>query len=105
MTEKLIRLGLIGYPLAHSFSKRLHEQALRCTGLKGRYDLWEIPPSANDEKTLRSRLETIRTGEILGLNVTIPHKESIIPYLDSLILLIFKNSIKSENPDRGGERG
>lgn len=84
MTENIIRLGLVGYPLGHSFSKRLHEQALRSTGLRGRYDLWEIPPTTDSEKTLKSRLEAIRTGEILGLNITIPHKESIIPYLDSL---------------------
>lgn len=84
MTEKMIQLGLIGYPLAHSFSKRLHEQALRCTGLDGRYDLWEIPPSTAGNKMIRSKVEAIRTGEILGLNVTIPHKERIIPYLDSL---------------------
>jgi len=80
----MIHLGLIGYPLAHSFSKPLHEQALHCTGLKGKYNLWEIPPSMDGEKMIISKVEAIRIGEILGLNVTIPLKERVIPYLDSL---------------------
>jgi shikimate dehydrogenase len=84
MTEKMLHLGLIGYPLGHSFSKILQEEAFRITGIKGNYHLWEIPATPAGDLALHSRLEDVRTGQIIGMNVTIPHKERIIPFLDAL---------------------
>lgn len=77
-------LGLIGYPLDHSLSPQIHGAALRWWGLKGSYDLFPIPPLPKGKKPLRGLLQQVRAGTIHGLNVTIPHKQNIIPLLDQL---------------------
>ena len=76
------KLGLIGYPLGHSKSPQLHAEFLRKCGLKGKYKLYPIPP--DDVDALKALLNRVRKGEIHGLNVTIPHKQNIIPLLDEL---------------------
>ena len=78
----MIELGLIGYPLGHSMSPRLHESALRSCGLDGHYSLFPIPPE--DKQGLKELLARVRNGEISGLNVTIPHKQNVIELLDEL---------------------
>lgn len=84
MIEREINLGLIGYPVGHSFSKILHEEACRSTGLIGTYHLWEVPATPAGDLALQSRLEDVRTGQIMGINVTTPHKERVITFLDAL---------------------
>jgi len=78
----MISLGLIGYPLEQSLSPKIHKAALDFYGLKGKYSLFPILP--NDLKGLRDQLDRIRCGKITGLNVTIPHKQSIISLVDEL---------------------
>jgi len=78
----MIRFGLIGYPLGHSLSPILHTAALRACNLQGDYSLYPVEP--NDLPSLRDVLNKIRTGELTGLNVTIPHKQNIIQFLDEL---------------------
>ena len=78
----MIRLGLIGYPLGHSLSPRIHRAALPSCGLEGDYSLFPIPPE--DKQSLGELLGRVRSGEIQGLNVTIPHKQNVIPFLDEL---------------------
>ena len=76
------QLGLIGYPLGHSLSPQIHKAALDSCGLEGDYSLFSIPP--DDHQGLGSLLDRVRHGEIQGLNVTIPHKQNVIPLLDEL---------------------
>ncbi len=78
----MIRLGLIGYPLEHSLSPALHEAALRASGLQGSYSLYPVCPG--DVEGLDDLIHRVRTGELTGLNVTIPHKQAIIRFLDVL---------------------
>ena len=78
----MIKLGLLGYPLGHSLSPAIHGAALRSCGLDGSYSLFPIPP--DDKQRLEDLLESVRQGEIAGLNVTIPHKQNVIPFLDEL---------------------
>lgn len=78
----MIHLGLIGYPLGHSLSPKLHSAALQFCGLKGDYSLFPVP--AEDQQGLKNVLARVRSGEIQGLNVTIPHKQNVIPLLDEL---------------------
>jgi shikimate dehydrogenase len=78
----MIHLGLIGYPLEHSLSPKIHTAALKAYGLKGDYSLFPIYP--DDKQGLRDLLARVRTNEIHGLNVTIPHKQNVIPLLDEL---------------------
>jgi shikimate dehydrogenase len=80
--SRAYHLGLLGYPLEHSFSPRLHAAALSRLGLDGEYRLYPIPPG--DAGALAAILAGLRGGELDGLNVTIPHKQAIIPFLDEL---------------------
>ena len=78
----MIRLGLIGYPLGHSLSPRLHQAALESFGLEGEYRLYPIAPE--DQDGLAALVGRVRQGELDGLNVTIPHKQNVIPLVDDL---------------------
>jgi shikimate dehydrogenase len=78
----MMHLGLIGYPLGHSLSPKIHAAALTACGLQGDYSLFPIAP--DDTQTLSDLLARVRSGEIRGLNVTIPHKQNVIPLLDEL---------------------
>jgi shikimate dehydrogenase len=68
------QLGLIGYPLGHSLSPKIHIAALKACGLKGEYSLFPIAPE--DKQGLKDLLARVRSGEIHGLNVTIRQKPS-----------------------------
>jgi shikimate dehydrogenase len=76
------QLGLIGYPLGHSLSPQIHSAALRACGLEGNYSLFPIHP--DDSQGLKDLIGRVRSGEITGLNVTIPHKQNVIQFLDEL---------------------
>ena len=76
------RLGLIGYPLEHSLSPKLHTAALKACGLQGDYSLFPIHP--DDKQGLKDILNRVRAGEMQGLNVTIPHKQNVIELIDEL---------------------
>jgi len=78
----MIQLGLIGYPLGHSLSPEIHRTAFKACGLRGNYSLFPISADHPDE--LKELLVRVRDGEVAGLNVTIPHKETLIPMLDTL---------------------
>jgi shikimate dehydrogenase len=78
----MIRLGLVGNPLDHSLSPKIHAAALRASGLNGSYSLFPI--AAEDLQSLEHLLARVRSAEITGLNVTIPHKRNVIPFLDGL---------------------
>ena len=71
--------GLIGYPVAHSLSPRMQEAGFAELGIKARYKLWETP--ANE---LEARVQSLRAPEMFGANVTIPHKEAVLPWLDEI---------------------
>lgn len=75
-------LGLIGYPLGHSLSPKIQTAALRACGLNGDYSLFPIHP--DDKDALQNLLSRVRAGDIQGLNVTIPHKQNVLPHLDEL---------------------
>ncbi|MCB0101087.1 MAG: shikimate dehydrogenase [Anaerolineales bacterium] len=77
------KLGLIGYPLGHSLSPKIHTAALQASGLEGNYSLFPIPPE--DKQALQDLLAQVRAGEIHGLNVTIPHKQNVIEFMDELM--------------------
>jgi shikimate dehydrogenase len=78
----MIQLGLIGYPLGHSLSPKIHTAALSACNLQGNYSLFPIHPE--DTQVLIDLLARVRSGEITGLNVTIPHKQNVIELMDEL---------------------
>ena len=69
--------GLVGYPLSHSFSKKYFEDKFLREGLaEHNYELFEI----RDTNEILDLIE--KNPNLIGLNVTIPYKEAIIPLLD-----------------------
>jgi shikimate dehydrogenase len=78
----MIRLGLVGSPIEHSLSPALHNSALQFCGLQGSYSLFPI--KKDDMHGLNTLFDRIRTGELNGLNITIPHKQNAIKLVDEL---------------------
>lgn len=75
--EKLY--GIVGHPLGHSLSPRLHNAGFARTGWPGAYFAWPVPP-----ERLPDFINTVRLLPVHGVSVTIPHKEAVIPLLDRL---------------------
>jgi shikimate dehydrogenase len=82
--KRFWNLGLIGYPLSHSRSPELHRAALEACGLRGDYRLYPIPPNSEGLKQIKFLIEQVRSQEIQGLNVTIPHKKTVQSLVDEL---------------------
>jgi len=80
----MVRLGLIGYPLEQSLSPQMHGSAFYTLGISGEYRLYPIPKLPKGAALLEQRIASVRTGDLIGVNVTIPHKQSVIEYLDAL---------------------
>jgi shikimate dehydrogenase len=78
----MIRTGLVGYPLSHSLSPRIHAAAFKASGLDGEYRLFPVKPDGGI--TLEEMTRQLRRGALQGLNVTIPYKQTIIPFVDAL---------------------
>ncbi|MFI5267619.1 MAG: shikimate dehydrogenase family protein, partial [Chloroflexota bacterium] len=70
------RLGVIGYPLAHTLSPRIHGAAIRALGLDLTYEAVETAP-----ERLGAFMEEVRRPGWLGCNVTVPHKQAVMPFL------------------------
>ncbi|MGB9672744.1 MAG: shikimate dehydrogenase [Anaerolineales bacterium] len=81
---KEYHLGLIGYPLSHSLSPIIHQGFLKSCGLAGHYDLFPIQDDQSKEEKLQEIIQRIRSAELDGLNVTIPHKQNVITFLDGV---------------------
>jgi len=82
--SETFRLGLIGWPLAHSLSPLMHNAALKAAGFPGEYRLYPVPPLPEGEASLLDLLGEMKIGSIQGLNVTIPHKQNILNQVDLL---------------------
>jgi shikimate dehydrogenase len=80
----MFHLGLIGWPLGHSLSPKLHNAALAALHLPGEYRLYPVPPFPEGQARLAELFEQVRSGALDGLNVTIPHKQNVLPLLDEL---------------------
>lgn len=76
------RLGLIGDPVAHSISPALQNAGLAALGLPSCYALWPTPAAA-----LGERVASLRAPDVLGANVTVPHKLAVMEYLDEVTSL------------------
>lgn len=72
------RYGLTGFPLTHSFSKRYFTEKFEAEKTDSTYDNFEIDNISKFPDIIKNN------PELIGLNVTIPYKEQVIPYLDEL---------------------
>ncbi|MBQ6191252.1 MAG: shikimate dehydrogenase [Bacteroidaceae bacterium] len=74
----MIKFGIIGYPLGHSFSRGFFTEKFAREGIDAQYLNFEIPD-------VTMLLDVLRENpELRGLNVTLPHKQAVIPLLDEL---------------------
>jgi shikimate dehydrogenase len=72
------KYGLTGYPLTHSFSKRFFTEKFETEKIDSTYENFEID-------SIQKFPEIIKNNpEVIGLNITIPYKEQVIPFLDEL---------------------
>jgi shikimate dehydrogenase len=76
MTKRVV---LIGHPVAHSLSGAMQQAAFDELGIDAKYELWDRPPIE-----LADAIGELRGDEFLGANVTIPHKERVVPMVDRL---------------------
>jgi len=74
------RVGIIGYPLGHSISPAFQQAAFDELKIDARYETWATPA---DE--LVERIESLRADDVLGANVTVPHKQAVMPLLDEIL--------------------
>lgn len=74
-----IRLGIFGWPVAHSKSPRMHESAARALGIALRYERFEVAPNE-----LAGAIRLAHEGGIDGYNLTVPHKEAIMTLIDEI---------------------
>ena len=72
-------VGIIGYPLGHSISPAFQQAAFDFYGMDAQYVTWETPP-----EDLTRRMKSLQAAEILGAGVTVPHKEAVLPYMNTL---------------------
>src|SRR6266566_5171297 len=75
--RQLLRVGLTGDPVAHSYSPRFQQAAFDALGIPARYELWQTPASE-----LPARVASLRASGCLGANITIPYKEAVLPLVD-----------------------
>jgi len=76
MTKRVV---LIGHPVSHSLSGAMQQAAFDSLGIDAKYELWDRAPIA-----LADTIAELRGDDFLGANVTIPHKERVVPMVDRL---------------------
>ena len=72
-------LFVIGKPIKHSLSPLIHNYWIKKYQLGLEYKKMEV-----EKESLSSLIENLREGKITGLNITLPYKKEIIPYLDKV---------------------
>ena len=99
---------VIGNPIEHSLSPKLHNYWIKENNIDAVYDKKLL-----SETDIEGIISEVKNGKIEGINITVPFKKSVIPFLDKLTLLakeaqsvntIFKkdNKIVGDNTDVGG---
>lgn len=74
-----LKLAVLGWPVAHSLSPVMHQAALDAAGIQATYKAIAVPPEGLGEV-----VAGLRGPGWAGVNVTIPYKEAVLPYLDEL---------------------
>jgi shikimate dehydrogenase len=72
--------AVIGHPIGHSLSPLMHNTAFTLLGLDCQYEMLDIEPAS-----LKQSIKHFREQNWSGFNVTVPHKEAIIPFIDEVV--------------------
>jgi shikimate dehydrogenase len=73
------RLAVLGHPIGHSLSPAIYNAAFPAMGIDATYEAWDIAP-----EDIAGAIERMRGPEMLGGNVTVPHKLAVMPLLDEV---------------------
>jgi shikimate dehydrogenase len=73
------RLGIIGYPIGHSISPIFQQAGLDHLGIEATYEKWEVAPD-----DVGDFVNGLRAPGTLGINITVPHKQAVIPFVDEV---------------------
>lgn len=74
-----LKAGVIGFPIAHTRSPLIHRYWLRLKGIDGTYDPYGVEP-----ENLASFIGDLAAKGFAGINVTLPHKEHVLPLMDEV---------------------
>tara|TARA_Y100001958_G_C21141173_1_gene479860 strand:- start:22 stop:852 length:831 start_codon:yes stop_codon:yes gene_type:complete len=77
---KKAKFAIIGNPVSHSLSPIMHNYWLEKYDIKAEYEILKI-----EENQIQSVINKIKDKEIKGINVTLPFKKSVIPFLDRIV--------------------
>src|SRR5690554_4105301 len=100
--------GLLGYPVAHSVSPAMHNAAFKAHGMNCIYAAFPVHP-----EFLGDAAASIRALGLGGVNVTVPHKETVLSFLDQLAedarlisavntIVVRDGKLVGHNTDAGG---
>lgn len=71
--------AVVARPIKHSISPFIQNYAFDKTGVNGVYVAWDIP-----ESDLEATVENVRRYDMFGINISMPYKQAVIPYLDEV---------------------
>ena len=74
-----LTIALLGHPVAHSISPPMQQAALDALGVDARYEAWDVPPGE-----VAQAVERLRAAEVIGANVTVPHKVELLSRADEV---------------------
>lgn len=71
------KFAVIGHPVAHSLSPKMHAANMAAIGFEGTYEKFDVDPA-----DISTALRRFREEGYAGINVTVPHKFAVVPFLD-----------------------
>jgi shikimate dehydrogenase len=112
ISAKTTLVGLIGWPVGHSVSPAMHNAAFAALELDWRYVPLPVDPIQPD--AVRDAVRGMRALGMAGINVTVPHKQAVLPFLDHIapaaqairavntIIVAADGSLTGDNTDAPG---
>lgn len=98
MSSPIKTYCIIGDPVQHSLSPVMHNSAFSALGINSSYISFRV-----SSRELKASIESLKSIGIAGFNVTIPHKISILPYLDVLDNTASKSNAVNTVKNEGGQ--
>jgi len=96
--------GVLGHPVEHSLSPAMHNAAYKALGIDAEYVRFDIPP--DDPEDLANFCYETDLNHVAGFSVTMPYKEAVMDYMDSIDVLAQAissvNTVKNHESNREG---
>lgn len=88
---------LLGHPVSHSISPKFQQAALDALGIDAKYEAWDTAP-----EDLAATVERLRSGDLLGANLTVPHKVAAMRLVDRPDAMVERVGALNTIINRGG---